>query len=1210
MSIATADNFKMTNPKPINEWERYSNGDGTYRDWANNTEVTNFFANSGMSSTWMANKFYWIAGNYSYYTGTGFQVIGASDNYQGAFTPSQEAPSNPGNKPIWGDVGRSDTDQTFVNFGNITVPAADTPGKLTYNGTAWSYLKGMKLNTSTVQAGNNIFEKAENYINHFNVTTNVGHGIRNTLNWSIAWRLPVTPGKKYTIKNWNSVRTELSFFGGAIPPSNSISNPTDYDSSVVDYIQAPKVDGAYSFICGAGVSWIAFTIKTSAESDDVFADLLFGEGSDVIPATEYINGIDGQEVASSVLVSDGKAYSPSDFLPSDYVPPVTTKPLKVTVNNTTPESSAQIEYEFNGNQVKYVLAAFRPVLADMSNVFDWRAFYLNGTLVHTQPDDAAPYRIWGTTIGAEHGFIKQRLTCTGHGKTTADKGSKWTNGTGNDYLIVNIPDANHIDVSLFSENTSHTVNTLTHVAGATNTATMTITATVSIQMYPVIQNHSVKFLLDGKVSDTIDGVYYAQSHISFIEYYEIMDKQSIMNWMFENIGFSGGQYGGESNFAVSIVYDFDDKMGCTITHQVTALKDITALQDIMFLQSFKLTASSSYPNLRFYAPKTLPKLWDGTSYDFRTPTLLPTSNMTSRLDFTPDVCLPNGILADRAIELLDGVGLAIGYLPVQDTSLNVRRVNATRKAFQLSEESKLYMSAIDSNAIATIPKGVSYSTICYKNYFTTGSERTGLYFVESGDSIYLYIDWHITTIDNIALPNELIGKDYVIFEKSDNVNILNKSAGGNLLISTDVSASPYAYAILRFDKTFDNQSSIPNSNNIFDNAFALARSLGYTVEEDVFNEAAASDLPLAYRMESDVILAPGIYKSGSIAAIDKKNGKIIDFANARAGQASYFDKDGLLKMAPANMPRLDYSRGAAWYLFEKGATNLVKYSNSLSQSPWSFAGVTVASNADTALDGTQTASVLTVSGSGSNNFTAYVLGNLGVGNFTASFYVKLGTKKSGYIYRIYDNTTHAAIVNYTDYTSQLVEGKFVRIQIPFAIAAGQENVSLLITSETAPVAGTFIVDGVQVENGSFATSLIQTNGAIGVRPADSSSLTSSLATGDTGSLFMIFYTNVGLTGLMKDTSNRQMVTNGSGAFGLQASGVYSSTVTGPKAISLWGGSDAKVVASGGKSPSIPYASGDFSGTALLLFGNDTKMLRVMALFSRKFTDSEAALLTQ
>jgi len=403
---------------------------------------------------------------------------------------------------------------------------------------------------------------------------------------------------------------------------------------------------------------------------------------------------------------------------------------------------------------------------------------------------------------------------------------------------------------------------------------------------------------------------------------------------------------------------------------------------------------------------------------------------------------------------------------------------------------------------------------------------------------------------------------------------------------------------------------IPNSNNIFYNAFALARSLGYTVEEDVFNEAAASDLPLAYRMESDVILAPGIYKSGSIAAIDKKNGKIIDLANARAGQASYFDKDGLLKMAPANMPRLDYSRGAAWYLFEKGATNLVKYSNDLSQSPWSFAGVTVASNADTALDGTQTASVLTVSGSGSNNFTAYILGNLGAGNFTASFYVKMGTKKSGYIYRIYDNTTHTAIVNFTDYTSQLVEGKFVRIQIPFTVLAGQDNVSLLITSETAPVAGTFIVDGVQVENGSFATSLIQTNGAIGVRPADSSSLTSSLATGDTGSLFMIFYTNVGLTGLMKDTSNRQMITNGDGAFGLQASGVYSSTVTGPKAISLWGGSDAKVVASGGKSPSIPYASGDFSGTALLLFGNDTKMLRVMALFSRKFTDSEAALLTQ
>lgn len=83
MSIATADNFKPTNPKPFSEWDLYPIGDGTYRHWASTSEVTSYFAGAGMSPSWAKYKFFWIAGVYTFYTGTEFIPIGAPGNIKG-----------------------------------------------------------------------------------------------------------------------------------------------------------------------------------------------------------------------------------------------------------------------------------------------------------------------------------------------------------------------------------------------------------------------------------------------------------------------------------------------------------------------------------------------------------------------------------------------------------------------------------------------------------------------------------------------------------------------------------------------------------------------------------------------------------------------------------------------------------------------------------------------------------------------------------------------------------------------------------------------------------------------------------------------------------------------------------------------------------------------------------------------------------------------
>lgn len=105
-------------------------------------------------------------------------VAEGTASYLGPLIPTSEVPENPTNKPVWGDVGRSDTDQTFTNFLDsegepITVLAIDTPGKLSYNGTSWSYVKGAKVNTAGLVLGGGYIGTAKDLDNQKSDKTDI-----------------------------------------------------------------------------------------------------------------------------------------------------------------------------------------------------------------------------------------------------------------------------------------------------------------------------------------------------------------------------------------------------------------------------------------------------------------------------------------------------------------------------------------------------------------------------------------------------------------------------------------------------------------------------------------------------------------------------------------------------------------------------------------------------------------------------------------------------------------------------------------------------------------------------------------------------------------------------------------------------------------------------------------------------------------------------
>jgi hypothetical protein len=83
--------------------------------------------------------------------------------------------------------------------------------------------------------------------------------------------VPVTPGVRYYINNWNSSRRELGFYG-----AGDISSPTTL--AVISSSQVTKIandTGAYTVVAPSGAAYMAFNIRNAgAEGTDVLTGLV------------------------------------------------------------------------------------------------------------------------------------------------------------------------------------------------------------------------------------------------------------------------------------------------------------------------------------------------------------------------------------------------------------------------------------------------------------------------------------------------------------------------------------------------------------------------------------------------------------------------------------------------------------------------------------------------------------------------------------------------------------------------------------------------------------------------------------------------------------------------------------------------------------------------------------------------------------------------
>lgn len=611
----------------------------------------------------------------------------------------------------------------------------------------------------------NMFNEADVVMNSYiNVSGLIGVGA--TEGWARSGLIPVVAGQVLTLSGERN-REGLAFY-----KTNTGLNDA---ANLVQYVAGDTMP--MTLTVPALATYVAFNLQTATATG--WANIQLEVGS---VATQYIPfGQAKFQIDGSAIVN---------------VPSPTVAALGTFTGGLNQQSIKGVQ---GVDTILHTVTLTKAATHDASRVFNWISTALNGLALHTCGDDAAPYRINGTTLGANHGYSRTILTMTAHGKTFIDVGSIWSTG-GKEWVIVSIDSVNTLAVTARTDNTaiSATSGTLTHVSGATNTASINWTAALATQWYPMLKNHKVSVTADGKPIDPTSTTPINFNQLSVNQSYELMTKTAIVEWLIArtktNVDLT--EYAAASNVSVSMNYVFDKYGNCTFSTDFLALDTVSLSAisaPIMFQQTARLQPVLD-GNVLYYMPNALSLTHEGTTYDFANKANVSTFAPTTRLNMTLDR-VTTGKDLNRVVQLTNNWGYASGFLPILVASPTNRRTLAANKFLQLNDnEAKIYFSALD-NGTLTLNAGDYYSAICYRNYFKRPAERTDNYGVTSKQGDFYFVDYHAATVDRVSLPPEFAGRAFTVFDKSDTVTVLSQMATSSIAIKT----TGAGYAVLKFN---------------------------------------------------------------------------------------------------------------------------------------------------------------------------------------------------------------------------------------------------------------------------------------------------------------------------------------------------------------------------------------------------------------------------
>ena len=241
----------------------------------------------------------------------------------------------------------------------------------------------------------------------------------------------------------------------------------------------------------------------------------------------------------------------------------------------------------------------------------------------------------------------------------------------------------------------------------------------------------------------------------------------------------------------------------------------------------------------------------------------------------------------------------------------------------------------------------------------------------------------------------------------------------------------------------------------------------------------------------DIASANGSYSFDYVAGIND----YIDFrGNSFIGSISNISVIEITE--DTNLPRIDYTGGEGHWLFEPQSTNLLLDSgfNDVRSTPavgywYKSPNASISENSVIGVDGLQSAATYTYNGgTGSEYFYGYEIAVTSGVTYTVSGYVKLGTA-ANFVIVLNDTTSWNTIPN-GNFVATAVDGydSWKRFEITFvAPTTNKVNIHLGYHQENGVAAqtnGSVFIDSFQLEQQSYATSLIPTNGSTVTRLAD------------------------------------------------------------------------------------------------------------------------------
>ncbi len=240
-------------------------------------------------------------------------------------------------------------------------------------------------------------------------------------------------------------------------------------------------------------------------------------------------------------------------------------------------------------------------------------------------------------------------------------------------------------------------------------------------------------------------------------------------------------------------------------------------------------------------------------------------------------------------------------------------------------------------------------------------------------------------------------------------------------------------------------------------------------------------------------MIPSGYKDGKVYSVLPTNGDG-DFTFSRGSNATRVNKDGLIEeITGQDTPRLDYSDSSCpSLLLEPQSTNLIEYSEDFTQG-WTENNSTVTNNQVISPDGTLNADKITkTSGDGGVVYSKSINGTYTVSSYIKAdvsswslLYINFSGGTDGQVFFDLENGVIGNEVSADGFIENVGNGWY-RCGATFTTPANLSDFRIFPSEPNSTTAtnGSIYVWGVQLEEQSYPTSYIPTNGVIATRLAD------------------------------------------------------------------------------------------------------------------------------